>query len=185
MPEQDNLVIDLPLYAESLMEYLKGSIERFAEDHADIEISCIALYFTTYGSSVYINYETQAHSDALVSRFRGDAANSYAIVTDAGGCFHKEMNDFEYGQHDEFAFEGLPNFYEAKWPIKFRCMDGAVREVASLDENVGRVLLEAFEPVLKSFKEFGDLKRSEVFRMGLAVHNTDCEAFWQAGKKMP
>jgi hypothetical protein len=174
--KQEADIIDLSLYARSLADYLKGSISRFAAEHPDAEVSCVALYFTTYGSSVFINYETRSHSDAWVKKYRGN--KDYSIGKDAAGLFNKLPNDFEYGQHDEFVFEGLPNFYEVKWPVKFRSLDGMVKEVDSYDESVGRVLLESFEPALKSFNAFGRLKRSDVFRMGISIHNTDCEAFW-------
>lgn len=176
--KQEEGVIDLPLYTKSVADYLKGSIARFAAKHPDVEVSCIALYFTNYGSSVWINYETRTHSDAWVKKYRGDKDHDYSIGKDAAGLFNKLPNDFEYGQADEFFFKGLPDFYEVKWPVKFRGLDGKVKEVDSYDESVGRVLLESFEPALKSFNVFGSLKRSAVFRMGIRVHNTDCEAFW-------
>jgi hypothetical protein len=178
LPKRRSDIIDLPLYAKSLADYLKGSITRFAAEHPDVEVSCIALYFTIYGSSVYINYETQTHSNAWVKKYRRDKALSYSMGKDAAGLFNRLPNDFEFGQYDVFVFEGLPDFYEVKWPIKFRGLDGKVRAVDSYDESVGRVLLECFEPALMSFHAFGVLKRCDVFRMGISVHNTDCEAFW-------
>jgi hypothetical protein len=72
----------------------------------------------------------------------------------------------------------MPNLYEIEWPVKFRGLDGKVKESDSADASVGRVLLESYEPALKSFKEFGKLRRSNVFRLGIKIHNTDCEAFW-------
>src|SRR5262245_52637422 len=39
-------VIDLALHTKSLADYLKGSIARFAKEHPDVEVSCIAFYFT-------------------------------------------------------------------------------------------------------------------------------------------
>jgi hypothetical protein len=176
--KQEGYVIDLPLYTKSLTDYLKGSIARFAAERPDVEVSCIAFYFTTYGSSVYINYETQSHSDAWVKKHQGNKDYSYSIGKDAAGLFNKLPNDFEFAQHDEFVFEGLPNFYEVKWPVKFRSLEGKVKKVDSYDQSVGRVLLKSFEPALKSFNEFGNLKRPSVFRMGIQVHNTNCEAFW-------
>jgi hypothetical protein len=176
--KQEAIVIDLSLYVKSLADHLKGSITRFAAEHPDVEVSCIALYFTTYGSSVYINYETQTHSNAWVKKYRRDKVLSYSIGKDAGGFFNRLPNDFEFGQYDLFVFGGLPSFYEVKWPVKFCGLDGKVRAVDSYDESVGRVLLECFEPALKSFRAFGVLKRSDVFRMGISIHNTDCEVFW-------
>jgi hypothetical protein len=176
--KQKDDVIDLTRYATELANYLKGSIARFAAKHPDAEVSCVALYFTTYGSSVFINYETRSHSDAWVKKYQKDRDHAVLIGKDAAGPFNKSPNDFEFGQHDEFRFKELPNFYEVQWPVKFRGLDGKVREVDSPDESVGRVLLESFEPALKSFDAFGKLKRADVFRMGISVHNTSCEAFW-------
>jgi hypothetical protein len=174
--KQDEVIVDLPGYAAALADYLKDSIARFAAEHPGVEVSCMALYFTNYGSSVWINYETPAHSDAWVKQYHGK--EDYVIGKDPKGMFNKCPNDFKYGQSDEFYFEGLPNFYEVKWPLKFRGLDGKVKAVDSADESVGKVLLESFEPALKAFDAFGTLKRSAVFRMGICVHNTECEAFW-------
>lgn len=176
--KQDGDVIDLSLYAKYLKDYLRDSIARFAAEHPDVEVSCIAFYFTTYGSSVYLNYETPSHSAAWVEKYQGNDDFKYYVGEDRAGFFNKEPNSFEYGQHDEFAFKALPNFYEVKWPVKFRTLDGKVKEVDSYDQSVGQVLLESFEPALKSFDQFDGLKRSDVFRMGIYVHNTTCEAFW-------
>jgi hypothetical protein len=176
--EQQEVIVDLSLYATSLADYLKGSISRFAAKHPDAEVSCIALYFSTYGSSVFISYETKSHSDAWVKTHLGNKDYDYSIGEDAAGRFYKDIYEFEYHQQDEFLFPGLPNFYEVDWPVRFRSLDGKVKEADSSDESVGRVLLDSFEPALKSFDSFGMLKRSDVFRMGIGIHNTNCEAFW-------
>ncbi len=157
-----------------MAEYLADSIARFVDEHPNEVIACVALYFTTYGSSVFINFETLSHSDSYVEKNQDD----YSIGEDKAERFYKDPNGFQYAQKDEFVFAGLPDFYEVKWPVKFRGLNGKVKKVDSDDESVGRVLLEAFEPALKSFAAFGRLKRSDTFRMGFSIHNTDCEVFW-------
>lgn len=173
---QSEDLIDLFQYAQALTDYLAKSIAEFASDHPNTEISCIGLYFTTYGSSVFINYETPTHSDALVDNSGREV--QFGISKDQAGYFNSDPYDFEFSQYDEFAYEGLPNFYNAKWPIKFRDLSGQVTEVDSKDESVGRVLLASMQPALQTFGRFGDLKRSKVFRMAIWIHNTHCEAFW-------
>lgn len=175
---QDGDIIDLAARAKSVKEYLRASIARFAAEHPDTEVSCIALYFSSYGRNVYINYETRTHSDASVKKYQESKDRSYAIGRDAGGLFNKLPNDFQFAQHDRYTVQGMPKLSDAKWPVKFRGLDGKVKESDSYDEDVGRVLLDSYEPALKSFNEFGKLKRSDIFRMGISIHNARCEAFW-------
>ena len=50
-------IVDLGLYAKALESFLAESVAEFAKDHSDVEVSCMALYFNTYGMSVFVNYD--------------------------------------------------------------------------------------------------------------------------------
>lgn len=181
IPESNNSereIVDLARYAKSLESFLIDSVAEFANDHSDVEVSCMALYFNTYGMSVFVNYDTPAHSNARVSEYKENKIDEYYIGQDEAGLFYTSASEFAFAQQHDFVFAELPNFYKVEWPLKFRGLDGKIKSVDSYDEDVGRVLLESFEPALKSFNQFGNLNRSEVFRMGIEVHNTDCRSYW-------
>ncbi len=170
--------IDLAAYYDWLESQLIESIAEFAEDHSNVEISCMALYFDTYGMSVFVNYDTPTHSTLRVEEYRENKLDEYYIGQDEGGSFYMSPSEFQFAQQHDFVFPELPDFYKAEWPLPFRGLDGGINWVDSNDEDVGRVLLDSFEPALKSFNQFSNLNRSEVFRMGIEVHNTDLRSYW-------
>jgi hypothetical protein len=176
--DETEVAVDLTKYTKAVNEYVEDSIKRFAKDHPDEQVSCIALYFGNYGSYVLINFETSSHSDAWVEKHRETEDFKYFVGKDEAGWFNNQPTAFAYGQHDEYAYDKLPDFYEVEWPIKVRSLDGKVKKVDSYDQSVGQVLMESFVPALKSFEKFDGLKRAETFRMGISIHNTSCEEFW-------
>jgi hypothetical protein len=167
--------IDLAPYVTWLPAHLKGAFADFAKKHPDVEVSCIALYVTPYGGSAWINYDTQEHADAWVEKYKN---NESYVRKDEAGAFSPHPNDFAYGQAGDFEFPSFPNLYEATEPIRFRDATGKTYDSDTADENIGRIMLDFLRNVLQSFDEFGSLKRSKVFRMGISIHNTDCDAFW-------
>ena len=171
-------IVDLGLYAKALESFLAESVAEFAKDHSDVEVSCMALYFNTYGMSVFVNYDTPTHCSARVAEYRENKVDEWYIGQDDAGFFYRSASEFEFAQQHDFVFSELPDFYAAEWPLSFRSLDGSTELVDSCDEDVGRVLLREFGQSLATFNQLGGLNRSKVFRMGIEVHNTDCRSYW-------
>lgn len=172
-------MIDLAPISASLAAYLSDSISRFALKHPDAQVSCIALYVTPYGGDAYINFETPQHSDQWVAEHQ--ALPQGYIQSDSAGTFCSAPNDFAFGQEDYFPFPGFPNlheYFENNDTLSIRDSKGQIYEVDSYDESIGRVLFEMAASVLRDFNGFGRLNRTDVFRLGVCVHNTDIEKFW-------
>ncbi len=176
-------MIDLRPIAKSLPVYLADSIGRFAKKHPDAVVSCIALYVRPYnGGSAWINFETKDHSDAWVAKHGNDQGY---VKEDEAGRFCPFPNDFAFGQAEEFNIPDFPDLYESyqndendEELLEFRDPAGNVHHVDSCNESIGGLLLEVLTNILKCFGEFGSLKRAGTFRMGVCVHETDCEMFW-------
>ena len=175
------IVIDFSPYRAPFNGFLAGSVREFAEEHPDVEVSCVAFsgcpqlwegVINFYGS---ICLDTENHSAGTVAKYQ-----HFRHGEDEFGRYCDSPFDFAFSEYRNFSIEGL----EA--PGETGIFQSVTGQRYKLDYDEGGdpglcwvVWHGLFGVLMKEFQDFGRLKRAPVFRMGGKIFDGCIGEFWR------
>ena len=177
-------MIDLLTYCEPFKAFLADSIREFIEENPDVEVSCIAFFATPNMADGFLSFDTVDHSQENVATWQHKGSDWFG--EDKFGRFCDSPADLAFPIYRTITFEGFydpdADFAPDKREV-FKSITGECYEwKADEDGDYGLCYIMwnfLLKDLMKSFKDFGNLKRSPVFRFGAVFHDSDIKEFWK------
>ena len=181
------VMIDLSPYRAPFTAFLAGGIREFAEEHPDVEVSCVAFCgfpqiwegLVSFDGSVC--FDTESHSAGNVAKYQDHGPAWFA--EDEFGRYDNSPLDFAFAEYRHFSIEGLPSPGEIeifqsvtgqRYPLDYG-KDGD----AGLCSVVWHGL---FRELMKDFQDFGRLKRAQSLEWVAEFSRVTSETFGDAEK---
>jgi hypothetical protein len=134
----------------------------------------MGLYYSGLNPGLYLCFETKAHADAAVKE------GADYIKKNRHGKFHAHTYGFEFNM-DDTGFKDFPNLYTAARQFQVKQLDGKL-DLVDFDDGgdgaMNKVMLKFLVALLKPFEGYKVLKRENVFRVVIAMHNIELGKAW-------
>ena len=152
-------------------------------------MSAVALYpFLTFGSptaglDASLCFDTRENSDAHVAGLIREGLMWFG--EDADGRFNQSPADFAFVEFGAADFSEVPPWGDEEdedEKVEFIRPDGSLAsaDVAQEgDEALNRVLWPALRTLVDECDAWSMLRRSEPFRLGVVMHDSEYAAFWR------
>jgi len=173
--------IDLRKFRQSLINFLDESVGLFAKDKPQELISTAILYVDPYGrASGRLCLDTLANSEKQVAESQHKGPHWYG--EDEFGRYNDSPEDFGFFEFTCFEFADFPDLYHVGNPIYFIDHEGrtldANRERNS-DDGINRSMFPSLCAYVCEFVGWNPLRRSDIFRVGVVMHDSKRVAFWR------
>jgi len=174
-------LIDLSQYPGRIKPFLNDALRRFAREHPDVCVNCVALYACPWAGWISLYLDTPAHAEQFVRNWRHRGPTWYGV--DAAGAFCNNCPDFAFVEYALLEFEEWIEASDAPDPLRLRGADGFDIPVdpAEGDQAFNRPffdMLVGLMEELPALPSYHLLARDEPFRAGVQLLASDLSRFW-------
>jgi hypothetical protein len=160
-PGPGDTMFDFARTKQVVAQMLDEGLARFANEHPDEEVACVALFSRGFSAFACLCIGTPKEVPADLQH---------------GGAY-----DFKYSEYGHEEFEWWPDLYKVGPSFTISLPDGKVLR-RSTDKNgndaIDEPLFKLLTETLTEALPFKGLKLAKGFRVGVEMHDSACVKFW-------
>lgn len=175
-------MLDFDAYKVQIKRFLLNGIKQFVDLKNDIIVSCVALYSHPINGWLFLNFDSVRSDESFVDNWSSQGKNW--VGKDDNGMFNNNCPDFDFFEFVRIDFQEWIDEIEhspiitIKHPIKNK----KINLETDGDELLNKEFLSFFIGIMKELEQehaFKELKKSESFRLGVQLLDSDYERFWK------
>jgi len=158
-----------------IAKFLGSSVQKFAQEFPGSKVCIFGVYCCPWSGWISTNFESAAHMEQHLAGWR--ASEPDFIESDEWGEYNDNCPDFEHVEYSLLELEHWQAEYEAGGPFQVR-KDGKTQRFSENDEDINRFFFTELLPIVQEVN-FTPLIKTEVFRIGVQMLDSDYLKFWK------